>query len=121
MMQAEKALRDAGWEEVALSEVRAGDELYDLKRYEVYTARVDGKLTSIGRALRAPRTEPEYEPGTVARVRDSDGRHHIAMMKVWGFWGTADGSLHRDNVEVIRVLAGPDGSTLGTERRNERE
>lgn len=111
MMQAEKALRDAGWIEVPISEVHKGDEVYDLGTHGTYISTIDGDPANTIRTLRAPRPEPEYKPGTVARVRDTDGNLRDAMMKAWGFWKTVDGSLHRDSVEVLRVIAYPDGST----------
>jgi len=112
MRQAEKALRDAGWEEVPVSEVREGDEVYDLKEHDTYVARIDGKPASIGRVLRAPRPEPEYEPGTVALIQpyESEGAE-VAMRTGSGGWWVPSDRYIPSEVEVLRVIAHPDGST----------
>lgn len=110
MRQVEKALRDAGWEQVARSDVEPGEEYYGLQSQRVTKAEV-GMPTQNYLVLRAPRPEPEYELGTVARVCVYSGEEFNALMDEYGFWLTVDGSYQTGSVEVLRVIAYPDGST----------
>lgn len=110
--QAEKALRGAGWEQVTRSDVEPGEEYYDLQAGWVTKAghALDGVPMPNYLVLRAPRPEPEYELGTVARVRSDEGKEFNALMDEYGFWLTVDGSYQSGSVEVLRVVAYPDGS-----------
>lgn len=62
MMQAEKALREAGWEEVLYGDLGKDDEFFHLPT-GVLLIGTHGILNSGDKVLRAPRPEPEYEPG----------------------------------------------------------
>lgn len=113
MKQAEKALRDAGWVEVIANDLREGEEFYMPARHVTGIARNGGyDLAGVGTlVLRPPRPEPEYELGTVARVRVYSGEEFSALMDEYGMWRTVDDSYQPGSVEVLRVIAYPDGST----------
>lgn len=119
MEQAEKALRDAGWEQVARSDVEPGEEYYDLQAGWVTKAghALDGVPMQNYLVLRAPRPEPEYKPGTVVWANTSDGKQSLIAVGLPGAmrWiGKAEnglGAVYPEGVEVLRVIAYPDGTT----------
>lgn len=78
-------------------------------------------LDSGDKVLRAPRPEPEYELGTVARVRVYSGEEFNALMDEYGFWLTVDGSYQSGSVDVLRVIAYPDGSTPTDQAGSDRD
>lgn len=109
MKQAEKALRDAGWVEALHGDLGKDDEFFHLPTGSLLVGNL-GILKSGDKVLRPPRPEPEYELGTVARVRSDEGKEFNALMDEYGFWLTVDGSYQSGSVEVLRVVAYPDGS-----------
>lgn len=111
MKQAEKALREAGWIEIEMSETRVGDEVYDLVLGDNDLVEDPPESYNHRRVLRAPRPEVDFEPGTVARVRDNEGEEFNALMDECRFWLAVEGTYHSRSVEVISVIAYPDGST----------
>lgn len=110
MRQAEKALRDAGWQEAIYADTDHDEEFYLLGTGALLRGNL-GILEAGEKVLRAPRQEPEYELGTVARVRVYSGEEFNALMDEYGFWLTVDGSYQLGSAEVLRVIAYPDGST----------
>lgn len=114
MKQAEKALRDAGWEEVARIDVEAGEEFYNLQTGVTCEAGfiAEGLPVRDFTVLRAPRPEPQYDPGVVARVRHIHyGDEFNALHRGDGIWSTeGEEAYMTEALEVLRVIAYPDGS-----------
>lgn len=120
MNQIEQALREAGWVEIARHEANVGDEIYDLKEHIAFVVDAASSPACDWRVLRAPRPEPEYDPRTVvwwrmpqrtagpqAFIRQDDDEYPWVgvdrlneMQSAW----------RDDIVEVLRVIAYPDGS-----------
>lgn len=112
MKQAEKALRDAGWEEINLRETRQGDEVYDLDEHDTYVINCPALPTWEGRVLRAPRPEPEYGVGTIARIKShATGREVNAIYGAFDSWYSDTSGYAASEVEVLRVIAYSDGTT----------
>lgn len=109
MRQSEKALRDAGWEETTYSDLDKGEEFYLLRTGALLVCKL-GILDTEETVLRAPRPEPEYEAGTVARVR-GDREEFNAICLPGGTDGLPswNGKYSLDEVEVLRIIATPDG------------
>ncbi|WP_443095055.1 hypothetical protein [Rothia koreensis] len=110
MRQAEKALREAGWEEIPRNGAHVGDEVYDLEEHEVFVVDAPASPSCNWTVLRAPRPESKYEHGTVARVKlTATGREFNAIWGPSNSWDAGFGYLVGD-VEVLRVIAYPDGT-----------
>lgn len=109
MKQSEKALRDAGWEETTYSDLDKGEEFYLLRTGALLVCKL-GIPDPEETVLRAPRPEPEYEAGTVARVR-GDREEFNAICLSGGADGLPlwNGKYFLDEVEVLRIIATPDG------------
>lgn len=116
MRQAEKALRDAGWKEAIYADTDHDEEFYLLGTGALLRGNL-GILDAGEKVLRAPRPEPEYEPGTVVWANTSDGEQAVTSVGLPGAmrWiGKSPNGLaavYSQGVEVLRVIAYPDGST----------
>ncbi len=133
----EQLARDAGWIETTLGECREGDEVLSLSigtsgRVERHQDRFVQVIASNGMSahvppgftvLRAPRPEPKYEIGTVARIRRYGQEFNALYMGVekgvdpnaWLIVSGGDrvgvsGVPPRD-AAVLRIIAYPDGTT----------
>lgn len=121
MRKAEKALRDAGWEQVARSDVEPGEEFYDIQMGRTCEASriTEGVPVQDYLVLRAPRPEPEYLPGTVVWAYHEPSGKHWALIRglnenyPWqGANPYGNASCWSDDVvEVDHVIAYPDGTT----------
>lgn len=113
MMQAEKALRDAGWVEITLNVASVGDEIYDIPLGDNDIVEDPPEPYNTRRVLRAPRSRLKYEVGTLAEVR------WVAEDEEFLAWATNDDtwcdplkrSFNATEVQVLRVLGYPDRST----------
>lgn len=133
----EQILRDNGWIETTLENCRAGDPVLILDRGFTGTV-IDNydpassirfidlsdeeelDIPKTAPALRAPRPETEYEPGTVVWGRVSGQYEHQTLTRLGGEhfpWIGVDrdtglrGVWSDKAVEVDHVIAYPDGST----------
>jgi hypothetical protein len=112
MRRAEKALRDAGWEEVLYGDLDNGEEFYFLRTGALLIKGRREVLDTEVEVLCAPRPEPEYELDTVARLeRLTDGDQFNAVIDHNGEWHSAYCTYTPQEVEVLHVIAYPDGST----------
>lgn len=133
----EQLARDAGWVETTLGECREGDEVLSLSigtsgRVESHKDLFVQVIASNGMSahvppgftvLRAPRPEPKYEIGTVARIRRYGQEFNALYMGVekgvdpnaWLIVSGGDrvgvsGVPPRD-AAVLRIIAYPDGTS----------
>lgn len=134
----EQLARDAGWIETTIKECRKGDQvllpdkgffgtasdgLPQVCKYPHCIENSDGETWGVGgddRVLRAPRPESRYKPGTVVWGKDkylTSPQMFIRRRDENRPWaGVADcddepDSWPHGSIEVLRVLAYPDGTT----------
>ena len=117
-----ETLKQAGWVETTTRECREGEEVFPLdagmprgkitRKDSGRKVFIDsyGPFTRARLVLRAPRLEPDYPEGTVVRGV-ADGMKTNLIWIGHDTWTAAEGYYSTSEVEVLRVLAHPDGTT----------